>query len=1247
MTTSNKWRLLITANAGYSGQLCIGDWQLRTTPGVARPFVQQSMTASVNDGGAASLLGAASLTEHISTYTTGDMVALTLPFNINVGGLVTNQVVVNSYGMVSFGHDGTSYGYEDWLDEGNAIPYPFIAHGMGQGYGGSAFQHLYAGAENSGSTYRIRLEMFAGWEDPGDGTVNTVWEVTFDSAQPDRMRIDFGTSGYAAITDGGGVMACVGDGVNIALVAQFPSVVNKQYTLITGEIPADGVVAASSADSFNPPSGAIDGVDYTSWVANMTPSVGTPGWIEYTFTSPQTIAEYTIAAPSSYYSNPLDSLPKDWTLQYWDGSAWQVQDTQTNQTGWSYDQVRTFAALPPSNDGDVLLPLMSLSAIIAAPDAIIGDNMTTQPLSLSGTLARAHDGQVNLGNPLNLGPLYNATPFTLAAVGERGALLTGEATFEELLLEGSLEPALPLPGLTLAAQGVAGTVATASITLSFPSLEAVTLDPITLSALGVAATGVAGTVGTVALGLPYLDAAGTFLTGTAAAGDVRVGPFVVDASFGTAGDISLAQLGIAATAVTGTAADASILFNRATLDASGLSDQLPTAGEAILLPLDAAGTMLAGQIGQGAANLLAPTLAAIGQGDAVLDGALLFDPLLLAGSGLAGPVANGALTLSPWTVAATGSAPLPDNNGAGAALFGTLQGAGVLLAGRIADGAVTLAAPILLATLVGDQIADGALALRAPSLAATATNNPAGVAPGEASGALSLPDLTLAATATTGTLASGDGLLPRLQVDADLLGERIGTGAVAMSALLADARMVESAAAPATGSAAFPVLQAAAAMFGDTTADASLPLPRLGVSGTMPPELIGAANAALPVLLVDARMIESAAAPANGAANWSIWQIAATMHGGTIADGNLPLPRFGVLGTMPPELIGDANLALPALHLAGALIESAAAPADAGATLPAFQLAATLAAGGMVDGAALLRAPVVAAEAYASTEASADLRLPQPGLAAFATADSVTHGAVSLRQLEADGNLTATIEGAATLRQLDLVAFGNAAAVIHGDVQLVAIETSAAAVPGNIAMASITVPLLHVDADGYLDTVGTATVALPLLAMEGVGIASVPAPVFTAVAVNTRNQAATTYEGLGFNSVTSFNGMVLAATADGIVALAGDTDQGAPIAAMLASGVTSMDSEQMKRVLCGYAGYSATGNLELTLITDTHHEYVYALVPEQVGQLHAARVKFGRGVEGRYWQWKLANKAGAHFALDKLTLDVSPLSRRT
>lgn len=1081
MATSNKWRMLITANAGYTGMVGIGDWELRTEFGVARPFVQNSMTAAVTDAGAAVLGGPAALTELVSAYTYGDMVALTLPFNIEVGTFTTNQVVVNGYGMVSFGHDGTTHGYAQGLDFGNIIPFPSIVHGSGGGWGASAIQRLYAGAENSGTTYRIRLEMVAGWDEPLDGVANTVWEMSFDSAFPDQIRVDFGTSLYSDFD--GGLTAGIGDGWNAAHVGSFVGgVINKAYSIITTPVPADGTVTASLEDpTYNRAPKAIDGNQHTAWIANMTPSGGTPAWLQYEYTTPQTIEQYMVKASSSSAPLVLNGMPRDWTLQYWDGSAWQTQDTQTAQTSWSYGQERTYALVVPSNDGELTFPALTLVSFTAPPDTYLGFESTLTLLAptLSATGFRSTDGQVILGNNNNLGPVYNLTPFTLAAVGHRGYIFSGEATFEELELEGSLEPALALPLLVIEALGVAGTISTGDASLSGFTLAAAFSDPLTFAELQLAATGLAGRLGQGDADLPFLAVDAVAYSGNAANGAVRMPLALLAASMGNDGAITWPLATMSGAMLPGTAALGGALLSRLTLDGSGTADQLPTDGSISWPDYQLGGILHGGLLATGSVLLAAPDVDATGQGAGVLDGTLLLAAPQVAGAGLAGPVAHGTLALPLWQASATASTPPPDNLASGALGWPQLALSAALLPGQLANGGLlALAAPTVAAALIGDLLADGALLLRAPTLSATALNNPAGVAPGEAAGVVTVAALAVAATGQAGSLSLGAALLAPLSLGGVLVGEQVG-----------------------------------------------------------------AASATL--------------------------------------------PGFMAAGVMAAT--------------------SAPTSADAAISLPLWQVTGTLGAGNMADAALLLRAPVLSALAHVSNDASGALTLPAASVAA-----SSSH--------------TALIEGAVTLLAPSMLA---------------------SAAPGNIGVASITVPLLRVDADGHADAVGTATVSLPLLELNATGSATVANPVFTGVAVNTRTQAASTYSGLDFNSVTSFNGMVLAATADGIVALAGDTDQGTAIAAMLASGVSGMESEQFKRVLCGYAGYSATGNLELTLITDTHHEYVYALVPEQIGQLHAARVKFGRGVDGRYWQWKLANKAGAHFALDALTLDITPLSRRT
>jgi hypothetical protein len=80
---------------------------------------------------------------------------------------------------------------------------------------------------------------------------------------------------------------------------------------------------------------AFDGNAATYWDA----SGGGTAWLEYQFGSAVSIVQYGIKAVPSPFE--LDT-PKDFKLQYFDGSTWVDQDTQTNQISWYGGEVRTF-----------------------------------------------------------------------------------------------------------------------------------------------------------------------------------------------------------------------------------------------------------------------------------------------------------------------------------------------------------------------------------------------------------------------------------------------------------------------------------------------------------------------------------------------------------------------------------------------------------------------------------------------------------------------------------------------------------------------------------------------------------------------------------------------------------------------------------------------------------------------------------------------------------------------------------------
>lgn len=81
---------------------------------------------------------------------------------------------------------------------------------------------------------------------------------------------------------------------------------------------------------------AFDNNNATVWGTAGNVTVAT---LEYAFATAKTIRRYTIRSVASYGA----MAPKDWTLEYYNGSSWQVADIRTNSINWSSSgEVRTF-----------------------------------------------------------------------------------------------------------------------------------------------------------------------------------------------------------------------------------------------------------------------------------------------------------------------------------------------------------------------------------------------------------------------------------------------------------------------------------------------------------------------------------------------------------------------------------------------------------------------------------------------------------------------------------------------------------------------------------------------------------------------------------------------------------------------------------------------------------------------------------------------------------------------------------------
>lgn len=392
------------------------------------------------------------------------------------------------------------------------------------------------------------------------------------------------------------------------------------------------------------------------------------------------------------------------------------------------------------------------------------------------------------------------------------------------------------------------------------------------------------------------------------------------------------------------------------------------------------------------------------------------------------------------------------------------------------------------------------------------------------------------------------------------------------------------------------------------TAGVALPLFDVSASGFIGGTITG--DLTLPLLALDAGTAD-AALPA--------FTVAATATNGALVTGLVTLPQLDASGSLEPPL-----------------------------PLPSPILNAVMVSGSVASGAVTLSNFLLAADAGPQ----GDSTLPQLAVSADGVSGALGLGNASYGFSVAAGAIQSGLgTGEVTLGVLSLSGSLQSANLIDAVVTLPLLDASASGVTAQPASADLTVPLYAVDGAMGFSVIGEATLTIPAFAIAGSadapasGQASATPNTATVISLNTIIKAVTLYSNLNANSFAVVNGVVLAATPDGIVALTGDTDLGSQINATILSGISDMGGDMFKQVLSAFVGYRAGGEMELSLITDEHTEFNYLLEPRQADELHGSRVKFGRGIKGRYWQWRLENRDGADFDMASVEFHIQPLNR--
>lgn len=385
----------------------------------------------------------------------------------------------------------------------------------------------------------------------------------------------------------------------------------------------------------------------------------------------------------------------------------------------------------------------------------------------------------------------------------------------------------------------------------------------------------------------------------------------------------------------------------------------------------------------------------------------------------------------------------------------------------------------------------------------------------------------------------------------------------------------------------------------------------------------------------------------------------------------LPVPTLAVIGlesNVTANVTGALALRLPKPMLS----VTVGASADmSGLTLPVPKLALTGDTGVMVGAMLRLPAPMLAMSGVTASVGALSLVMPTPTLTLAGPNSLALVLPRSQLQLVGRTGVAGALACTLPVPVLDLLGAvpfvgdhalrlpvpqialaGTTGASGRMALSLTQLALAMEGHTGTVGEIAITLPTFKLDLEGHGPYAGALTLTLPLLMLHATGGTSVATAlqpdgaVNPAIVMHTESSALTQYTNYPFNSFAMFNGMYLAASAEGLFMIGGATDNGAIINAAARVGMTDFGTSFLKRVDRSYVGYRTDGNLVVRVYTDEVDRRDYLLAATGRMGLHGNHFRIGKGLLARYWQFEVMNQNGADFTLNSIELKPTQLRRR-
>lgn len=146
---------------------------------------------------------------------------------------------------------------------------------------------------------------------------------------------------------------------------------------------------------------------------------------------------------------------------------------------------------------------------------------------------------------------------------------------------------------------------------------------------------------------------------------------------------------------------------------------------------------------------------------------------------------------------------------------------------------------------------------------------------------------------------------------------------------------------------------------------------------------------------------------------------------------------------------------------------------------------------------------------------------------------------------------------------------------------------------------------------------------------------------YPAWAINLDTNAPSRYKGFVANSFCQLNGKTYVANAGGIYEVGDFDDAGQPIQAVIKLPKTDFGEGRGKRAEVAWLGAKSDGKLRLGVMTDAQEASYYSVDLSDTGGVRGSKVKLGKGLEGRYWQFQIENVDGSSMELDTFEHDMA------